>query len=362
MKTNSTDSGARASRPSALAPLLVCLLCFLGVKLSRADISAPNNILYGVIVFGTNQVTSDASGFSVEARRTNGTVVARYRMGDRADLGNYYLLTLNLEEIAPLSDPGALLFNESVTIAVVSNGVDRAAQSFAISERGQVQRLDFCSLPTNILSGFELWALEHGLGANSQDLDADADGLSNLAEYIAGTDPNDPAGKFVLRIATTNARPRVSFDALHAEGNGYEGRVRHYALQQRSGISNGTWQTVPGYGDITGLNQVVAYEPPPNAAPLFFRGLVWLDNFADGGFQLSASRNSGLATISFTALGPDSLGRRRYYTLEYKTDLAASWAAVPGCSNILGAGQTVTQSISTTGPSRTFYRGRYELR
>ncbi len=362
MKTNFTGSGARASRPSALALLLVCLLCFFGVKVARADISAPDNVLYGVIVFGTNQVTPGASAFSVEARRPNGSVVARYRMGDRADLGNFYLLTLKLEEIAPLSDPASLLVNESLTIAVVSNGVDRAAQSFTVSERGQVQRLDFGSLPTNTLSGFELWAVEHGLGANSQDLDADADGLSNFAEYTAGTDPNDPAGKFVLRISTANALPRVSFDALRADGTGYEGRVRHYALQQRSAVSSGSWQTVPGYGDITGLNQVVAYDPPPNAAPLFFRGLVWLDNPADGGFQLSTSLNSGQATISFTALGPDLLGRNRYYTMEYKTDLVGQWVAVPGCSNILGAGQTVTYPISTTGPNRTYYRGRYEVR
>jgi len=332
------------------------------VNVSRADLSAPDNILYGVVVLGTNQVTADDSAVTVEARRPNGMAVARYRMGERADLGNFYLLTLKLEETAPLSDPGSLLVNEALTIAVVSNGIDRAQQTFTVSERGQVKRLDFGSAPTNVLSGFELWALEHGLGGNSQDLDDDSDGLSNLAEFIAGTDPADPAGKFLLRIATTNTRPRVSFDALRAEGTGYENLARHYTLQQRP-LPNGTWQTVAGYEDIIGQNQVVAYEPPRNAAPLYFRGLVWLDfaGATPSDFRLSVSRTAGVSTISFTALGPDSLGRNRYYTLEYATSLAGPWTAVPACSNILGAGQTVTQSISTTGPSHTFYRGRLEV-
>ena len=67
--------------------------------------------------------------------------------------------------------------------------------------------------------------------------------------------------------------------------------------------------------------------------------------------------------ISFTAQGPDAQGRNRYYTLERTTSLESSaWAAVPGYSNILGAGQTVTVSVPAVGTGRSFYRGRLELR
>jgi hypothetical protein len=227
-------------------------------------------------------------------------------------------------------------------------------------------RIDFGTLPTNLLTGFEAWAWAFGLDPSSQNLDADADGVSNLAEYLAGSNPSDAASQFLLRIGRTPTNTRVSFDALRAEGIGYEGRTRHYALERRGQLPSGSWQAVPGFSDLVGNNQVVVYDAPGADAPWFFRGSVWLDtagNVVPAEFRLVLSHNAGQTTISFTALGQDALGRNRYHTLERSTNrVGGLWFALPGCSNVLGSNQTVKLSDTHSAQGPVFYRGRYELR
>jgi hypothetical protein len=361
MKTNLTDA-------QFLTSLLAGCALLIGLGSSpqaRADVSAPDNVLYGIIVLGTNQVTASATAFVVEARRTNGLPVARYRMGDRADAGNFYMLAIKVEEIAPGLDPASVLAGEAITVVVASNSVAQAQQTFTVTERGQVTRLDFGAVPTNVLTGFEAWAMALGLDLNSQNLDADRDGISNYNEYVAGTSPTDAASKFLLRIARALTNSQVSFDAVRAEGTGYVGLDRHYALEHLAALRTGSWEAVPGYSDIVGSNQVVVCNAPGSGAPLFFRGKVWLaaQSSSPGDLRLLVGRDAGQMAISFTALGPDTQGRNRYYTLERTTNLVSgAWVAEPGYSNVLGADQTVTTSVPAAGTGRSFYRGRLELR
>jgi len=342
--------------------------CALGLPLGSppqvcADLSAPDNILYGTVVVGTNPVTAGATGFVVEVRRTNGLPVARYRMGDRADAGNFYTLAIKLEELTPRRDASSVMVNEALTIVVVSNSVEQVQQTFTLAERGQVTRLDLGTLPTNALTGFEAWAFSLGLGLNSQDLDADGDGVPNFNEYVVGTHPTDATSKFLLRIAKAPTHARVSFDALQAEGMGYAGLNRHYALERLSNPDTGNWEPVPGYSDVVGVNQVVVHDALTTAERHFFRGRVWLQTVVEKEFHLTVSRDAGMMMISFPTLGQDAQGRNRYYTLEHTSDLSSGfWTAVPGVSNILGNSQTVIHPISNTINAPGFYRGRLELR
>ena len=350
----------------ALAIFSFTLISLGALTVARAELSAPDNVIYGSVVLGATQITASSPEFAVEARRPNGLLVARYRMGERPDAGDHYVLAIKVEEMAPLSDAASLLLNEVLTIAVTSNGVEQAQQTFAVTERGQVKHLDFGTLPTNVLSGFEAWALARGLGGSSQNLDADADGVSNLAEYVAGTNPTNNFSKFLLRMARAGAIAQVSFDALQAEGPGYESRIRHYALQRLVNPQAGNWETLSGYSDIIGSNQVVVCEAPISSAPFYFRGVVWLgagESPPQQELRLLASRNGAQMVISFTALGQDAQSRNRFYTLERTTDLKSdSWIGVPGYSNILGSGQSVICTLPATNPSPTFFRGRVELR
>jgi hypothetical protein len=349
----------------AMVAMLITWALWIGpamVEPVRADVSAPDNILYGTIVLGSNQVTASSTSFVVEARRASGMPVARYRMGSKADAGNFYTLAIKVEEIAPARDSTSVLANEALTIVVANNGVVQAQQSFVVAERGQVKRLNFGEPSTNGLTGFEAWAWFWGLDPGSQDQDADADGLSNYAEYLAGTSPLSDASKFLLRIGKDLSNRRVSFDALRAEGTGFEGRTRHYALQQTTDLRTGTWEDVAGYSDVVGANQMVVYDAPGTGAPRFFRGKAWLEDVF-GDFRLAIARGAGQMTISFTARGPDDKGRDCYYTLERSPNLqAGTWVALPACSNVLGANQIVTVPVPNDGVNPGFYRGRLELR
>ena len=67
------------------------------------------------------------------------------------------------------------------------------------------------------------WELEHGLivGVNDADLDPDHDGMTNLQEFIAGTDPQDKSS--YLKIATVTA-PGPSATAASISFAGVAGR------------------------------------------------------------------------------------------------------------------------------------------
>jgi hypothetical protein len=283
-------------------------------------------------------------------------------MGTRSDAGNFYTLAIKVEEMAPARESTAAMANESLNIVVTSGGTVQAQKTFVVTERGQVQRLDFGEPTTNGLTGFEAWAWYWGLDPDSQEQDADADGLSNHAEYLAGTSPMSDASKFLLRIGRDQTSARVSFDALRAEGTGFEGLTRHYALQHSVDPGSGTWEDVTGFADVVAANQEVVYNAPGGSAPQFFRGKAWLA----GGtldFRLLINRDGSQLRISFTARGPDDQGRDCYYTLERSPNaLPGAWAAVPGCSNVLGANQIVTVPISNDGVNPGFYRGRVEYR
>jgi len=96
--------------------------------------------------------------------------------------------------------------------------------------------------------------------------DADGDGLSNLAEYRAGTDPLDPNSAFQF-INVTNDSP----GAIRVDWSSIAGRV--YTLQRSSSLTSG----------YTNLNiNVTATEPmntfrdtnAPSPGPYFYRLLL----------------------------------------------------------------------------------------
>ncbi len=102
--------------------------------------------------------------------------------------------------------------------------------------------------------------------------DDDGDGSSNLAEYVAGTNPNSIASHFRLDLSQAT----ISFPTVKAEGAGYEGSSRHYRLETCPDLVASNWSAVPGYEDIIGTNQVVTYTISTVSPQQFYRARVRL--------------------------------------------------------------------------------------
>jgi hypothetical protein len=87
-------------------------------------------------------------------------------------------------------------------------------------------------------------------------LDGDGDSLTNLQEYLAGTNPANDTGKPGLEIYLTAEREVVvRWLSVPAIGPGYDGKTRYYDLLSRTNVASGDWLGVPG---LTNLPAVVS--------------------------------------------------------------------------------------------------------
>ncbi len=95
-----------------------------------------------------------------------------------------------------------------------------------------------------------------GTGISSGDSldDQDGNGASDMAEYIAGTNPVDASSELAIQMVVEEGRLIISFPATKAEGPGYENKRRLFALE-RCGEDFNSWRMVEGM-PVEGQNQL----------------------------------------------------------------------------------------------------------
>ncbi len=282
MKTNQRQHLTSVS--TGVKQLFVLALMSGGlIAAARAELPAPDNILYGTITLGSQPVTDADTNVIVEARRTlNGPAIASYRMGSGAAMGGFYRLNLKLEELDPVTESDASRAGESIVLVILNQNGVQMQLPYQIPERGHAQRLDFGTTVSDsdndgLPDLYEL-SVFGNLNPNGTG-DEDNDGVKNKDEYIAGTNPNDRNGFFHLSIARSGpVNKLISFFAVTAAGAGYAGYDRIYTLESTTNLLIGNWRGVPNYTNLLGNNSTVTYVSNEPDAQTFYRCRLQLRN------------------------------------------------------------------------------------
>jgi hypothetical protein len=115
---------------------------------------------------------------------------------------------------------------------------------------------------------FQMFGHPTGLASDhsrAQD-DADGDGMTNLQEYRAGTDPLDPQSNLKLQfqgLDSATGRPQFFFTAMPGIG---------YSLQYSDNLVPGIWQKLRDEPAGDSLRTVTLFDPfATNASTRFYR-------------------------------------------------------------------------------------------
>jgi hypothetical protein len=106
------------------------------------------------------------------------------------------------------------------------------------------------------------WALDHGFDINSTiaDADTDGDGSTDLAEYLAGTDPHDAADSPKMALfRRNNGTVRINFNVQTDQ---------HYVLERTTHLSTPDWTTITNGVSSGGM---LLFEDTPSDETGFYR-------------------------------------------------------------------------------------------
>ncbi|MFT5121966.1 MAG: hypothetical protein ACI97B_000591 [Verrucomicrobiales bacterium] len=123
----------------------------------------------------------------------------------------------------------------------------------------------------------DIWEAVNFGGTNELGLaDFDLDGVNNVLEYGAGTDPTDPNSLFALEIENMGAQNRILFQTYSLAGLVFQLQQRVYDLETTTDLMS-SWTPVPGYTGIIGDDQPMIHTTPPGRPPSYYRVKVRIE-------------------------------------------------------------------------------------
>jgi hypothetical protein len=235
--------------------------------------TGPNGLDRGALVPAGASISGEPSGTTASNSATlrvagPGIYSYRWKLNDGAwspevPLTNSVLITATLfSNAAPISLTG--LTNGTYTVYVVgknSAGFWQDTNAPTVSHTWTVNAsgggdTDGDGMPDD-------WEIANNLNANDPGdaiADNDGDGMSNVAEYRAGTDPRDPASRLWLQIATADGGIQLQFTA---QSN------KTYTIQHQASLGT-NWLPLASY-PLSPTNRFITVTNSPSAATQFYR-------------------------------------------------------------------------------------------
>lgn len=191
----------------------------------------------GIILYGTVRNTTEGQ----DVRVTSGTLVWNFKPSDGGspvsvttqliNLNDQFSFVLQLPCETPLasSSPAANLLritNPPITYdraTVTLNGKpltirnnDQTRLTLSPAARGLVERVDLVDSQV-VVESYDVWAQRLFGRTGNQNEDPDGDGMSNLSEYKAGTDPKDKGSLFAfidVEVLEQNAGAQIKWASV----------------------------------------------------------------------------------------------------------------------------------------------------
>lgn len=110
--------------------------------------------------------------------------------------------------------------------------------------------------------------------------DRDGNGRSDILQFLEGSGVSNALPELLL-YPTSNRVDLLSFEARPAQGPGYQGRRRFYAVESTTSLTAAVWTAVPGLERIKGTGQTVIVTNTPAPATRVLRVRAWLEDVSE---------------------------------------------------------------------------------